>query len=331
MYYLGIDVSKAKLDAKLLVQAQPVKFRSKTVPNTASGIATLLAWSTHQAGCELSQLHVLMEATGPYHERAAATCFDAGARVSVLNPAQVKEFARGLAVKSKNDSLDSAVLARYGALLQPPPWQPEAREIRELKALLQRLDTIETELRRELNRREKTEHSQVPPAVQQSLEDNIQFLSRQQKQLQQRINDHIDNHPTLRRDRELLKSIPAVGDKTAFRMLALLRSRSFVRASQAAAFVGLVPIEHQSGSSVCRRPRLSKAGDARVRAALYMAAIVATRHNPDIRAQYQRLLANGKSKMSALGAAMRKLLHICFGVLKHQTPYAPQCEKMTCA
>lgn len=325
MFYLGIDVSKAKLNATLLLQAQPAKVRSKTVPNTGSGVATLLAWGTRQAGCAVSDLHVLLEATGAYHELAATACFDAGARVSVLNPAQVKEFARGLAVKSKTDALDSAVLARFGALLQPPLWQPEAREIRELKALLARLDSIETDLRRELNRREKTEVSAVPPQVLESIDASIAFLRQQQAALQQRIHDHIDGHPALRQDQELLKTIPAIGEKTAFRMLALLRSRSFARASQAAAFVGLHPVEHQSGSSVQRRPRLAKTGNPRLRAALYMAAVVAIRYNPDIRAQYLRLLARGKSKMSALGAAMRKLVHICFGVLKHQLPYQPRC------
>jgi len=325
MFYLGIDVSKAKLNATLLLQTQPPKFRSKTVPNTTAGVASLLAWSTRQAGCAVADLHVLLEATGIYHELAATACFDAGARVSVLNPAQVKEFARGLAVKSKTDALDSAVLARFGALLQPPPWQPEAREIRELKALLARLDSIETDLRRELNRREKAELTPVPPQVLESIDASIEFLRQQQTALQQRIHDHIDGHPALRQDRVLLKTIPAIGDKTAFRMLALLRSRAFTRASQAAAFVGLNPVEHQSGTSVHQRPRLSKTGNPRLRAALYMAAVVAIRHNPDIRAQYQRLLARGKSKMSAIGAAMRKLVHICFGVLKHQTPYQPMC------
>lgn len=324
MFYLGIDVSKAKLDARLLLQTQPLKFRSKTVPNTAAGLTALLHWCTRQANCTIAELHVLLEATGHYHELAATACFDAGARVSVLNPAQVKEFARGLAVRSKTDAQDSAVLARFGALVQPPPWQPEAREIRELKALLQRLDSIETDLRRELNRQEKASTHTTPTEVVASIEAAIAFLRQQQAALQQRVHDHIDAHPSLRQDHELLKSIPAVGDKTAFRMLSLLRSRKFQHASQAAAFVGLVPVEHQSGTSVHKRTRLSKAGNPRIRAALYMAAVVALRHNPDIRAQYLRLLARGKSKMSAIGAAMRKLVHICFGVLKHQTPYQPR-------
>ncbi len=307
MIFLGIDVSKKKLDAKVLLDAPRMKFKSKTVPNTPAGVAELLAWTCRQAACPAGEIHAVMEATGVYHESAATALFEAGVRVSVVNPAQLKEFARGLAVRSKNDGLDSAVLARYGALLNPPPWQPEPRPVREL------------------NRREKTEHTAVPKDVVDSLDHSIAFLREEQRRLVERIRDHIDRHPPLSRDRELLKTIPAVGDKTAFRMLALLRSRAFVSAAQAAAFVGLVPVEHQSGSSVCQRARLSKAGNARLRAALYMAAVVATRCNPHIRAQYHRLLTAGKSKMSALGAALRKLVHICFGVLKHQTPYAAQC------
>lgn len=325
MMFLGIDVSKQKLEAKVLLDPARLKFKSKTVPNTASGVAELLAWACRQAACPAGELHAVMEATGVYHEAAATALWEAGVRVSVVNPAQTKEFARGLAVRSKTDGLDSAVLARYGALVNPGPWQPEPRLVRELKALLARLEAIEADLRRELNRRENTEHTAVPKDVVDSLDHSIAFLREEQARLRERIKDHIDRHPPLRKDRALLATIPAVGDKTALRMLTLLRSRAFASAAQAAAFVGLVPVEHQSGSSVCRRARLSKAGNARVRAALYMAAVVATRRNPDIRAQYQRLLAAGKSKMSALGAAMRKLVHICFGVLKHQTPYVAQC------
>lgn len=325
MIFLGIDVSKKKLDAKVLIDPVRVKFKSKSVPNTPPGVAELLAWTMRRTGGTIGEIHAVMEATGVYHERAATALFDAGVRVSVVNPAHLRDFARGLAVKSKNDGLDSAVLARYGALVNPGPWQPEPLAVRELKALLSRLDAIETDLRRELNRREKTEHAAVPQDVVDSLDHSIAFLREEQARLTERIRHHIDRHPPLRKDRALLESIPAVGDKTAFRMLALLRSRTFTSAAQAAAFVGLVPVEHQSGSSVCQRPRLSKTGNARVRAALYMAAVVATRHNPDIRVQYERLLAAGKPKMSALGAAMRKLVHICFGVLKHQTPYVAQC------
>lgn len=114
-----------------------------------------------------------------------------------------------------------------------------------------------------------------------------------------------------------------MGDKTANRMLAVLHSRKFTSAEQVAAFLGLVPVEHQSGSSIQKRPRLAKNGDAKTRAVLYMAAIVATKYNPHVKALYARLCARGKAKMAALGAAMRKLVHLCYGVIKHQTTYQP--------
>lgn len=321
MFYLGIDVAKSKLDCALLLQ--PDKSRSKVVANERAGYETLCTWLRRQGVSQLSEVHVILEATGPYHEQAALWLVQAGARVSVVNPAQVKDFARGLALRTKTDAIDALTLARYGALAAPAPWQPPAPEIVELKALLTRLEALQADLRRELNRREKALAAAAPALIRESLDKSIGFLEAERARLERAIDDHIDRHPRLKTDRQHLLSIPAVGEKTANRMLALLHSRRFSSAEQLAAFLGLVPVEHQSGSSVQRRARLSKNGDARLRAALYMAAVVATRYNPDVRALYQRLCARGKAKMAALGAAMRKLVHICFGVIKHQQPYRP--------
>src|SRR5690606_15671623 len=135
------------------------------------------------------------------------------------------------------------------------------------------------------------------------------------------IDDHIDRHPQLKKDRELMASIPGVGAVISRIMLSLIHSRSFTQARQVSAFVGLVPRIQESGQWK-GRSRLSKQGPAKIRAKLYMAAIACAQWNPDIKAQYQRLLANGKSKMQALGAAMRKLVQICFGGVKHQSEYA---------
>jgi len=264
-----------------------------------------------------------MEATGVYHEQAALWLTDAGMRLSVVNPAQVRDFARGLAMRTKTDGTDSVALARYGALIQPDPWEAPPPEIRELKALITRLEALETDARRELNRREKALVAQAPALVRESLDNHLAALKQEITRLQQAIDDHINRHPGLKADRERLLSIPAVGDKTANRMLAVLHSRKFRSADQVAAFLGLIPVEHQSGSSIQKRPRLAKNGDARTRAVLYMAAIVAAQYNPHVKALYTRLCAKGKTKMAALGAAMRKLVHLCFGVVKHQTAYQP--------
>ena len=321
MVYLGIDVAKAKLDCTLLDPLMD-KRKSKAVSNDRAGLETLSAWLAKQ-GVALGEVHGVMEATGVYHEQAAMWLSDAGMRVSVVNPAHVRDFARGLAVRTKTDGTDSVVLARYGALTQPEPWKAPPLEIRELKALITRLEALETDARRELNRREKALVAQAPALVQESLDNHLASLRQEITRLQRAIDDHIDRHPGLKADRERLLSIPAVGDKTANRMLAVLHGRKFASAEQVAAFLGLVPVEHQSGSSIQKRTRLAKNGDAKTRAVLYMAAIVATRHNPHVKALYTRLCAKGKAKMAALGAAMRKLVHLCFGVIKHQTSYQP--------
>jgi transposase len=319
MRYLGMDVAKAKLDC-LLLNEEGDKGKSKSITNSRPGIADLLVWIGKQH-ISPNELHVVMDATGVYHEQAALALADAGVTVSIVNPAQVKDFGRGLAVRTKTDGMDSYVLARYGALLKPAAWTPPAPEARMLQALLARRDAIAQDLQRERNRQEKADATDTPMLIRQSLVDSIEFLSKQLAQLQRDIEQHIDRHPGLKDDLALLQSIPAVGPQVGNNMLAVMHSHDFGSAEQLAAYLGLVPVERQSGSSVLGRAKLSKAGPARIRAVLYMAAVVATRCNPHVKAVYDRLLARGKSKMSALGAAMRKLVHLCFGVLKTRQPY----------
>ena len=324
MAIIGIDVSKAKLDCLWLRDPVNLKVKGKVFANTAAGHESLLAWLMKQTGEPVAELHCVLEATGIYHEGLAYTLHEAGARVSVVNPAQLREYANSLGTRSKTDKKDALVIARFGATQQPRLWQPEPAEVRQLKALLARLEAVKQDIQRELNRLEKAQITQASADVLTSIETVHQQLNTEKARLEALIDEHIDQHPGLKQDRALLESIPGVGPVISQQMVALLRSRAFAAASQCAAFLGLVPVQHESGSSVCRRPRLSKAGNAQLRAKLYMAAIVAIRHNPDIKCQYERLLRRGKTRMSALGAAMRKLVQICFGVIKHQTPYLPQ-------
>lgn len=319
MFYLGMDVAKAKLDCCLLLN-EDGRRKTKAISNNKSGIVNFLAWIKKQH-VSPDELHVIMEATGAYHEQTAIALTDAGVTVSIVNPAQVKNFGRGLAVRTKTDGVDSFVLARYGALLKPAAWIPPAPEARMLQSLLARREAIAQDLQRERNRQEKADATDTPTLVRQSLADSIGFLVKQLAKLQQDIDSHIDKYPDLQRDMALLQSIPAVGPQVGGNMLSVMHSHNFGSAEQLAAYLGLVPVERQSGSSVLGRARLSKAGPARIRAVLYMASVVATRCNPHVKAVYDRLLARGKSKMSALGAAMRKLVHLCFGVIKNQKPY----------
>jgi transposase len=320
MFYLGIDVAKAKLDCYLLTQLDPLKGKAKVVANTAKGLADLLVWLTKNH-IPHDQLHVTMEATGVYHELATTLLHDAGACVSIANPAQVKHFGQGLAVRTKTDGVDSQVLARYCAMIKPAAWMPPPPEARILKGLLARREAILQDLLREKSRQEKAESTVTPELIHQSIHDSIAFLNAQLKKLQSQIDDHIDRHPGLKNDLNLLQTIPAIGPQSGTQLLAVMHTHQFNTAEQLSAYLGLVPVERQSGSSILGRAKLSKAGPAKVRAVLYMAAIVATKYNPHVKALFERLLARGKSKMSALGACMRKLVHLCFGVLKTQKKY----------
>lgn len=322
MFFIGIDVSKSKLDCSLLLDGASHKRKAKSVANATTGVADRLVWVAKQ-GVVPADWHAILEGTGVYHETAALALHDAGVTVSIVNPAQVRDFARGLAVRTKTDGVDRFVLARYGALVNPRPWTPPSPEARTLQALLSRREAIAQDLQRERNRLEKTEATETPALIQQSLKDSLDFLTRQLDTLQQEINDHIDRHLGLKDDLDLLQSIPAVGPQVGSQLWAIMHRHAFHSAEQLAAYLGWVPVERQSGSSILGRARLSKAGPARVRAVLYMAAIVAMRYNPHVKSLYERLLARGKSKMAALGAAMRKLVHLCFGVLKTRKPYQP--------
>ena len=320
MFYLGVDVAKKKLDC-LLLDSSSGKVKSKAVDNTAAGFATLLEWLGKQKAAEL---HVVMEPTGMYHEAAALALADAGLIVSLVNPAQLRAFAKGLGVKTKTDKQDSTVLAKFGATQKPAPWQPPSMSARRLKALLARRDAVADDLQRERNRQEAADLSLTPDAVKESIAQSIAFLQAELKRFEKMIASHIDDDPDLRNNKDLLETIPGVGPRVATHMTTLFASRTFDSAEQLAAYLGLVPVEWQSGTSVRGRPRMSKAGPAHLRKVLYMPAVVARRCNPHIKALNERLMAKGKSKMAAIGAAMRKLAHLCFGVVHSGKPYDPK-------
>jgi transposase len=324
MKIIGIDVSKAKLHSSLLTDPLRNKTKNKVSENSLSGFGNLLEWTCRHGKCEATELHFIMEATGVYHEALAEFLFESGCKVSILNPFKVKKFAESHGFRNKNDQHDGLVLALYGHERQLPAWSPPPPEARHLKALLARLIALETDIRRELNRQEKAEVGRVPTEVMTSLANCLNFLNEEKTRMGKEIEAHISQHPKFKEDLDLLQSIPGIGKKIATHFLALFSSKKFSSAPEVAAYLGLVPTEYESGTSVFKRPKLSKAGDSRFRSALFMPAIVATKYNPDVQALYQRLINAGKAKMSAIGASMRKLVHIAFGVMKNHTPYQSQ-------
>lgn len=259
MFYLGIDVSKAKLNCYLLFDEETVK--DKVFANTTCGLNHLITWLAKNHA-QHNHLHAVIEATGIYHELAANTLYEAGIGVSVANPAHVKYFCKGIAVRTKTDRVDSQLLARYGSLVKPSAWKPTPIEARTLQDLLMRHDAIMQDLQREKNQQEKTKIRATPELIIQSIADSIDFLCDQPNKIQNEINDHIDRHSGLKNDLKLLRSIPAVGIQTSMQMLAILHVNSFNTAEQVAAYLGVVPVEHRSGTSVLGRPKLSKAGPA---------------------------------------------------------------------
>jgi transposase len=314
---IGIDISKLKFDLCLL--REKGKLKHKVFPNTPSGCAQLSAWLTKQ---RVQSVHACMEATGTYAELLALYLHETGHTVSVVNPAKIKAYAESHLSRTKTDKADAQLIAQFCAERHPPAWQPLPQEIRDLQALVRRLESLLEMRQMEINRLEAGVSTE---SVRSSLARLISYLDQEIVATETLINDHIDSHPTLSEQRELLLSIPGIGETTAAKFLAeILDVKLYASARQLAAFAGLAPRLHESGSSVKKRARLSKVGTPRLRKALYFPAISAMRHNPQVRALSLRLKERGKCPMQIIGAAMRKLVHIAYGVLKSGERFKPE-------
>jgi transposase len=310
--FLGIDVAKKTFEAALL---RNDKLRHKKFSNNSDGFKQLDGWLSKQAAI---QIHVCLEATGSYSEALAVHLHQAGHTVSLVNPARIKAFGQAELQRNKTDRADATLIARFCSMHRPAAWVPAPPEIRELQALVRHLDDLigtRTQLANRVSEGPKIE------SVLESLQSLIKSVDAEIKQTKQKIRQHLDRYPGLKEDRELLETIPGISERTATKLLAEIEHlRNYKSARQAAAYAGLSPRLMDSGTSV-KSSRLSKTGNARVRKALYMPAIVASRHNPVLRQFSERLSRRGKSKMVIIGAVMRKLLHIAFGVLKTRKPF----------
>jgi transposase len=315
---LGIDVSKRKFDVALL--GEKGKSRCHAFPNSEAGLGQLEAWL---GGL---RVHAALESTGTYGLALASFLHGLGHTVSVVNPACIKAFAESELKRAKTDRVDAKVIARFCQAMAPEPWQPPPALISELQALVRRMQSVQEMLQQERNR---LEAPGISGWVRASLERMVAVLEQELVRLREQIREHIDQHPSLKQRRDLLCSIPGIGETTAARLLSEMSSLGFARARQVAAYAGLVPAPRQSGTSVRGRGRLSKRGNVHLRRALYWPAIVAMRHNPLLRAFANRLLAAGKPKLVVIAAVMRKLLHLAFGVLKHGRPFDPNYHPAT--
>jgi transposase len=317
---IGIDIAKDKFDVLLLRPEQkpePAVFDNNH-KGFEQGHRFLKKRNAHPG-------HVCMEATGVYYEALAHFLHQKGYSVSVVNPLQIKAYAQSQLRRNKTDQVDAAVLADFCRTQNPPLWTPPDPAWYELRTLVRHLEDLEADRQRQRNRQEALKHSAQPsPTVLKHRQQHLEFLSQQIEQVKAHIQDHIDQHPTLKQQRDLLDSIKGIGPLTASKLLSEYRDmRQFDSVGQVVAFAGLNPKQHQSGSSVRGKTVISKIGRASIRAALYMPAINAKRFNPLLRPFVERLQQRGVSEMEIVVAVMRKLLHLAFGVLKSGQPFDP--------
>jgi transposase len=313
---LGIDVSKDKLDVVLFNAAQ--QSHSGVFGNNAAGFQQLQRWLSKRLD---GNLHACLEATGHYGEAIAELLHQAGHTVSVVNPARIKAFAASRLSRQKTDQTDAKLIALFCQSQHPEVWTPPAPEQRALQAIVRHLQDLKAMRQQEHNRLTSGVSAE---AVLQALQHHIAFLDAQIADLEGQIHDHLSQFPSLRQQRELLDSIPGLGELTIATLLAEVPNiLAFETAAQLAAYAGVTPRQFRSGSSIHRPTHISKCGNARLRAALYFPAMVALRHNPIIRAFGDRLKATGHIGKSIVVAAMRKLLHLVYGVLKSGRPFDP--------
>ena len=314
---VGVDVSKSKTDIALLMNG---KMKSKVLDNTAAGHAALLDW-LGKSKADLATLHVCMEATGVYYEALALALHNAGLKVSVVNPSCIKGFGRSENIRNKNDAIDAALIARYCAAMKPAPWVPLPLEQRQLRAWSLRVQSLKDIRQQEENRREAHVVSGMDD-VAAHVAEHVKWIDAEIKKLEKEIDDHIDRHPGLKHDAELLASIPGIGSTTVARILGHLGDvRRFKNAKALAAFLGVTPKHHTSGTSIKGRSVICRTGSTSLRAALFMPSMVARRYNPILNQFAERLLATGHPKKAVICAVMHKLTHLIYGVIRTGKPF----------
>ena len=312
---LGLDVAKTKLDCAL--RFPDGKYKSKVVENTPSGFKTLAEWlAKHDA----ASAHVCMEATGVYWEAVAEYLATQGMTVSVVNPAQIKAYGQSQLVRTKTDKVDARLIACYCAERHPAPWQAPSANEQALRAMVLRLESLQVMRTQESNRLEVS-RDVVKPGI----TSHIEWLDEKIKALAKEIREHMDGDATLKDKHALLDSIPGLGERTIAILLAYYADlERFGNARQAAAFAGVDPRQYESGTSVKMKPRMSKIGHAFLRKALYMPAMVALYKTAWGKRFRERLAAAGKPPKLIIGAMMRKLIHVVFGVLKSKKLFDPE-------
>jgi transposase len=302
--YIGIDVSKDRLDIAVLGEKQAWQ-----VNNTPEGIASFV-----QQMADLQPELIVVEATGGYQRSVVEALFHASLAVAVVNPTRVRQFARACGLLAKTDKLDAFVLAEFGRKVQPGQYEGKSEAEKHLSALLVRRKQVDEMLKAEQNRLRT-----ISPSLRGSVERMIAYLKEEKKRLDEQIHDVMREQKAWQEQTEILSSAPGVGRVTTATLLAELPELGKMDRKKIAALVGVAPMNYDSGKK--RGYRKTKGGRGDVRSVLYMSTLVATRHNPLIQAQYPHLLKRGKEKKVALTACMRKFLTILNAMARDKQPF----------
>lgn len=314
-FSLGIDVGKTALELALCNGEETVA--KTTVANDSDGHEQLLRWLLGR-GAGPEKTGVCMEASGDFEKTIARRLYEEDYRVSVVNPRRIKGYASSQLQRTKTDAADASLIARFGQREDPRPWEPPSASESRLQELTRARQALQKEKTRTQNRLDEAEDEAVRRAHRGLLDE----IERQLEDLEEEIEEHVEEDPKLKDRCALLDTIPGIGLQTAAIVVSELGPpEKFESARQAAAYAGLVPRHRKSGSSIRGNPQMSKVGNARLRRAMYFPAMSALRCNAAVKAFGERLKERGKEKMVVLGAAMRKLLHICYGVLKSGRPF----------
>lgn len=315
--FSGVEVGAQELVVSLQRDGQ--RKALKTFANEPQGHQAIVRYLR----CAARRVRVCLESTGVYGLDLALALERAGLEVMVANPRAVRHFATALMQRSKNDRLDAVVLLEFAIRMPFQAWVPPRPAALQLHCLARRLEALTEMQAAEKSRLHAAEATDTtPPALRRDLERSLRSLRRAIARLSGEAVRIIERDPDLNLRYQLLRSAKGIGPTSAIQILGELGVVSEdLNVRQYVAYAGLDPREYSSGTSVHKKVRISKAGNAHLRRALYMPALVAIRRQPNLRAFYQHLRDGGKLKMVALIAVMRKLLHAIYGMFKHQQPF----------
>ena len=315
MDIIGIDISKAKFDAALLIGE---RVRYGVFSNTEAGFEQFVAWLARHRPDPATPLHACMEATGNWGLDLATFLHGQGVRVSVVDPARIKAYGASELARNKTDRLNAALTARFCRAHAPSVWVPPAGALRELRELVRRCDALKSARVQEMNRRAAGFAS---PAVAASIKAHIDWLDEQIEALMGEVRRLVASDPVLSKNFALVRSITGFGEVSAVILLAELPNIAEFTPKALAAFAGLSPSEHSSGTSVRRPGKICRTGNQRLRSILYMCALSAKRNNKALADFVRRMAKAGKPPKVILVAVARKLLVYAHAVVRTQRPF----------